>query len=369
MFMKERFVDMRILCLLTDAFGGRGGIAQYNRDFLTALSGLEGVQEVVVMPRCVLEKKFNLPAKINQMQPSFHPVYYSLRAAWTALSKGPFDLIYCGHLRMTILAWVISKLIKTPYLLQIFGIEAWQNSRSLPPFFVQKAGLVISISRFTKKKFQQWVHLEPQKVKILPPFVDAQRFQPGPKPQNLVKEWGLEGCQVMLTISRLDASERYKGHSLIINTMPALLKKNKNLRYVIAGSGSDEFFLKNLAKENNVDGQVLFIGQIDEMLKAELYRLSDVFIMPSKKEGFGIVFLEALASGVPVIAGNKDGSLDPLRDGEYGCLVDCDDRSEIQSAIEHCLTGATGRVKKATEFSFENFKSHLAKLIEHDYRL
>ena len=69
-----------------------------------------------------------------------------------------------------------------------------------------------------------------------------------------------------------------------------------------------------------------------------MYSASDVFIMPSTGEGFGIVFLEALASGLPVIAGNKDGSTDPLKDGELGILVNPEDRGQILASLSDTLT-------------------------------
>src|SRR3990167_715122 len=130
---------MRVLCLMTDAFGGHGGIAQYNRDFLTALSGIEEVSDIVVLPRLAAEKNFRVPEKITQLKPVFHPVIYGFRALWLALTRGPFDLIFCGHVYMSFLAGIVSGITGKPYWLQIYGIEAWQQQKRLNVYFSERA--------------------------------------------------------------------------------------------------------------------------------------------------------------------------------------------------------------------------------------
>ncbi len=354
---------MRVLCLMTDAFGGRGGIAQYNRDFLAALSGIENVEKAVVLPRLIADSVFQLPAKVIQLQPSLNPLAYSVRALLTALRYGPFDIIFCGHIRMCALAWLLAKLVKKPFWLQIHGIEAWENPTDVQEMFVRKAALILSVSRFSRKKIISWAAVDPQTVKVLPNAVDISRFKPGPKSESLLQQWGVKNCQVLLTVSRLDTSERRKGHALVIHAMPELLKKFPKLRYVIAGTGSDQSFLERLVQKNNLQNEVILVGQVEEALKPDLYRLADAFVMPSKKEGFGIVFLEALASGIPVIAGNKDGSVDPLRDGENGCLVDPDNLQDLIGAIEKQLLKTKNEIVAASTFSFSNFKKYLSTIL------
>lgn len=104
----------RVLALMTDGFGGHGGIAQYNRDFLTALAAMDDIGEVVVLPRCGDEHVRDLPPRVRQLPAVWSRVRYSARAIRLALAAGPFDMIFCGHLFMAPLGAVIAKALRAP---------------------------------------------------------------------------------------------------------------------------------------------------------------------------------------------------------------------------------------------------------------
>ena len=103
------------------------------------------------------------------------------------------------------------------------------------------------------------------------------------------------------------------------------------------------------------------------------FLLADVFIMPSRKEGFGIVFIEAMACGLPVIAGNKDGSCDALQNGALGSLIDPDNEAEILNALQQTFqkngqlsnpkSKARLQQKVKETFGFETYKHNLEKLL------
>ena len=137
---------------------------------------------------------------------------------------------------------------------------------------------------------------------------------------TLVKRYGLQSSQVILTMGRLASQERYKGFDEVIDLMPRLLKRFPNLKYLIVGEGDDRARLE--AKVAARSGrQRHFYWSIPESEKVAHYNLADAYVMPSR-EGFGIVLIEAAAGGVPVVGSQADGSREALLDGRLGRLVD-----------------------------------------------
>src|SRR5215831_15767424 len=105
---------LRVLALVTDAFGGHGGIAQYNRDFLSALARCDRVGDVIVLPRRSPRSVGTLPTGVRQLRPVESSLAYSLAALWTAITYQPIALVFCGHLFMAPLAAVIARVLKIP---------------------------------------------------------------------------------------------------------------------------------------------------------------------------------------------------------------------------------------------------------------
>jgi phosphatidylinositol alpha-1,6-mannosyltransferase len=132
---------------------------------------------------------------------------------------------------------------------------------------------------------------------------------------------------------------RRKGHDRVIEAMPCILKSYPDARYVIAGTGSEATRLQRLANELGVGHAVIFLGRVPDDEILALYQAADVFVHPNRElpsgdvEGFGIVFLEANACGVPVIGGNSGGTPDAIQHEVTGYLVDPNDVDEIAHRI------------------------------------
>jgi glycosyltransferase involved in cell wall biosynthesis len=168
---------------------------------------------------------------------------------------------------------------------------------------------------------------------VLPNCVDLSAFTPGKKSAELLKRYGLNDRTIMLTVGRLASEERYKGFDELIEILPRLEKAIPNIAYLIVGEGRDRPRLEQKARDFGVADRVVFAGYVSEAEKADHYRLADVYVMPSSGEGFGIVILEALACGIPVIGSKTDGSRDALRDGKLGIVVNPTNLSEIEAAV------------------------------------
>jgi phosphatidyl-myo-inositol dimannoside synthase len=323
--------DCSVLALVTDAFGGYGGIAQYNRDFLNALAEGGAASSITVLPRHAPER-ITPPAAINQTPARPRRLAYSAMALMMAFRQR-IDVVFCGHLYMAPLAWLIARLKGAKLVVQMHGIEAWARPPHLQRIATEAADLVLCVSRYTRACVVGWAAIAPERVIVVPDTV-GDGFTPG---DGLAARaaLGIDGRRVLLTVGRMAAGERYKGHDLVIAGIPHLVRRGHDIVYVIIGQGDDRARLEQLARKSGVAERVRFLGAVDTRHLAEAYRMADLFVMPSTGEGFGIVFLEAMASGTPALGFDVAGARDALVEGELGTLISEED--DLPDAIARLL--------------------------------
>ncbi len=202
---------------------------------------------------------------------------------------------------------------------------------------------------------------------ILPNCVDLSLFTPGRKSETLLTRYGLRNRTVLLTLGRLAEEERYKGFDEVLEILPLLAQDVPNITYLIVGDGPDRIRLEKKAQQLDIADRVVFAGRISEEEKADHYRLANAYVMPSSGEGFGIVYLEALACGIPVVGSKIDGSRDALRNGRLGILVNPKDRDELHAAILKTLaekeSGVEDRRNGVEYFSTERFRERVFEII------
>lgn len=175
---------MRVLALVTDAFGGYGGIAQYNRDFLTALSQSAFVREIVVLPRLGHADPSEGVAKVSQLAPVEGKVAYVLATLAAAARKDPFDLLFCGHIHAAPLAAFLGRTSRVPVWLQTHGIDAWERPAKALRVAIERSTLITTVSRYTRRRMLEWCDIHPARVRVLPNTVRPM-FSPGPDNANV----------------------------------------------------------------------------------------------------------------------------------------------------------------------------------------
>ena len=352
---------MSALALVTDAYGGRGGIAQFNRDFLAALS--RGAA-VVALPRFAASPAAQTPAGVRQLAPSAGRLPYTWRAA--RLTRARPDLIFCGHLHMAPLAAALARAVRAPLWLHAHGIEAFTPPSRLVRAAVARARLVTCASRHTRARLLRWTELPPSRVRVLPPAVRP-AFTPGAaRPDTLARE-GLEGAEVILTIARLSRADAYKGHERVIAAMPAIRARRPRAIYAIVGEGDRRAELEALVAASGLREAVRFLGYVEDDELPNLCRAAALFAMPSFGEGFGIAFAEAAACGLPVIGGDRDGGRDALADGALGRLIDPMSVEALAGAAIAALGAPRPVTDAARRFATTNFDDHVLGLL-HDLR-
>lgn len=372
---------LRMLALVTDAYGGHGGIARYNRDFFDALAVNDTIREIQILPRhAEITNRHSgdrqdggstargtdagaagsrNPA-VKQLRPTFSKPLYSLRALFLTLRFRP-NILFCGHLYMTPLAAVLASLLRIPLWVQVHGVEAFEKPGPLIRWALRRARLVTAVSRHTRAKVLDWADIPAETVRVLPNTLDG-RFKPGDR-EELKRRYGYAGIKLLLTVSRLDARQRHKGHDGVLEAIPSLLERHPNTIYLIAGDGSDRARLESVVTTRGMTAHVKFMGRVSDNQLLELYQMTDVFVMPSTAEGFGIVFLEAAACGCAVVGGNRDGSVDALGEGAIGAAVTPDDTAALVTALQAALERPAPDAKRVSRFRRANFERHLHDLL------
>ena len=363
---------MRILALLHDAFGGRGGIAKFNRDLLTALASHPQVTDVVALPRVIVEAIGPLPQKLDYRAFAAGGKAAFLAAELATLATPRwFDLVVCGHLRLLPLMPLLEVRGRVPLGMILHGVDAWDPyGGAAVRRGLKKLDWFLAVSEVTKQRFLAWTHLAPTKGIVVPNAVDLRQFTPGPKNPALLARYNLAGKRVLMGMARLDARERYKGFDEVMEAMPTLLRTHPDLAYMICGDGTDRARLEEKARTLGIAERVVFTGYVDEAEKVDHYRLADCFLLAGWGEGFGIVLIEAMACGVPSIASNLDASCEAVGNGEFGIVVDPKNQADLIRGIEDALRRPRVVPAGLDTFSFRSFEQRIharivAPVLEH----
>ena len=352
--------SFRAVMLLSDGFGGFGGIAKFNRDFLDALDACQRVEHVHVLPRTIPEPIADtIPESVvYDRKAARGKLAYMRRVFAFLLWGGAFDIVVCGHRNLLPVAWLLARARGARLVLVIHGIESWEPSRSAArDWLAGRIDGLIAVSKYSAERFCRWSRAPLQRSFILPNCVDLARFRPQAKDPGLAARYALGSARVLLTVGRLASQERYKGFDEVIELLPRLIDRYANLKYVIVGDGPDRARLETKAASLNLSERIVFTGRVTEAEKVAHYNLADVYVMPSSGEGFGIVLIEAAACGLPIVGSRRDGSREALLDGALGRLVDPADADELFSAISGALdAGRRGvRDERVERFSVEKF--------------
>ncbi len=310
--------------LIPELFAADGGIQRYSHTLIRALR--------VIRPSTPL-RVFIRNDYLHQM-PScgwsgidWHPAHGSRQRLIQSLALATFrrrpQLLLSTHPNFAPIQWFHQLATGCPSWCSAHGIEVWQMQDGPKRWALARLQRLLPVSRFTAKRLKLQLGADCPPLGVLFNSFDQTRFFPGQPSRQLLSRYELRPDQlVIFTLSRLSRYDSYKNIDRLIEALPDLIPEFPDLRLLIAGDGDDKPRLENLADHLGLGRYVIFAGRISEVELPDHHRMASVFALPSTGEGFGIVFLEALGCGKPVMAGNRDGSIDPLADGRYGLLVD-----------------------------------------------
>lgn len=253
------------------------------------------------------------------------------------------------------------------------GIEVWEPLSALRRRALRHASLILAPTRDTADHVVVQQQIRRERIRVLPwgldPQFEALVAASASSPQKLPGNFP-QG-RIILTVGRWLSNERYKGMDTLVSALPRLLHEWPDLQLVAVGEGDDQQWLEQIAEGCGVRLHVHFFSGLSYAELAACYAACEMFALPSRGEGFGLVYLEAMARGKPVIGGAHGGAPEVIEDGKTGYLVHHGDAGELATCIETLLgnpvlareMGARGRERVEREFRFNVFAKSLKKIL------
>jgi phosphatidyl-myo-inositol dimannoside synthase len=334
--MKRMASQRRILLTFTETFAD-GGIQRFNRTLLIACreAGL----------KCDVHSLNDATAPIaaaNERIRVFggNRYRFAIRTL-VALLFGGYDLAFIGHINFVGLMarGLRLRLGRRPTLLLIaHGVDVWTGIAGQRRRALRAVDLILCVSRYTSLMMQrQAPEIPERRYRIFPNAINAAWWaqvaaEPAAAPSGMANP---PARRYLLSVARISRHDRAKGVLTVLEALSML--QDREVHYVIAGHGDDRSFLKRAAERLGVADRVHFPGAVADHDLARLYRHCQAFVLPSGQEGFGIVFLEAMFFGVPVIAAAEKGAIDVVQDEATGLLVRYGDVVSLTTAVDRLL--------------------------------
>jgi phosphatidylinositol alpha-1,6-mannosyltransferase len=357
--------------VLSPSLESIGGVQSYTRTLASALEEILGtgcVRLLTVGAESQTQRDGRVALETSVK------LRFAVHACTTAMVWRP-ELVIATHIGVAPVARLIKKYTKTPYWMVLHGIEVWGKLPPAKERALRAAAKYVALTRFTLEATVARHALGKPPVVLLPPPLAIRVHRASSDSTS-----SSTCCPVVLTVGRLAAAERYKGHDIMLEAWPAVRRRVPGAEYWIVGDGDDRTRLESRAQELGVARSVRFTGALSGDRLSEAYERCSIFAMPARTElqgdspegeGFGIVFLEAMAHGKPVVAPRDGAPAEFIRSEEHGLLVDPSDCAEIAEAIiglledpERCRRmGENAREWVAREFTRENFVGRLRQAL------
>lgn len=351
----------KVLFVASEVFS-TGGIQRFNHNLLDAWSDLN----VDLTVLSLADRK--IPTNAVEDYPGFKIIVcngnkflFSLRLLFFCINNR-FDKLVCGHINMSPvfipLVFITGGLNRT--VLIMHGIDIWGRVTGILKKSSKHFTQVLAVSSYTLQEFFK----QNSSVNISCGHVFPNTINRESKPVTLKETEDNNDVISLISVSRLATTEREKGIYDVIDALELMSKLN--LEYTVVGDGDDKANIIAYAKQKGVSNKLRLTGRLlDEELWAA-YKKADIFILPSKKEGFGIVFIEAMQFSLPVIAASEKGALDVIEHDKTGLLVKYGNKEDIADSIKRLaddiilrkqlVSNANELIMPGGKFSFEAFR-------------
>ena len=353
-------MNKKTLFIYQNAFSQTGGIQAFNKYFISALEDIKNENENFDAELLsIYDNKKDIKSILK-----FTTLNNSKLSAFKHIFnyRKNYDTFVFAHVNLAPLA-IFLKILKpnANILFCTHGIEIWKKLSKTTEWIMNKS-TVLTVSNFSKNELLKYnpnlkdIRLFPNCIKMQ----DTSKILENPYNKN---EFNI------LSVTRLSKGEESKGIDTMIKTIPLLIVQIPNMKYSVIGKGEDTIRLKQIAKELDVEKYIDFLGFVDDI--NAYYQHCDLFSLPSKKEGFGIVYLEAMQYKKPVIGVNFGGPTDVIKHNETGYLCEYDNLNELSNCIFEIFINKSKRIELGTNgyeyfienFTYKHYKNNLKSML------
>ena len=345
---------------------------------ITLTPGGDGVAVVARMLWDALQNRSPNGCEIVSMfdGPARHPsvrdkIAFTGRLSRDILIRRPRWVLF-SHIGLTRAQKGIPVPLRRPYGVFLHGVEAWKRLSPTDRSMLRGASLRLANTVHTASRVMQ-ANPEIGEVAACPLALTTAIGTAAAVPDDqLPPSIADRTAQLVLMVGGLRDDQAYKGHDQVLQAWPTVAAAVSNARLVIVGDGNDRPRLERLARQSGGGDRITFTGFASDALLAACYERAALFVMPSRGEGFGLVYVEAMARGVPCIGSRHDAAGDVIVDGKTGLLVDQDDIPAIAQAIVSLLRdperrramGAAAQNRVQEEFTTAAFRARLNAILD-----
>jgi len=350
----------KVLFFYQNAYSQTGGIQAFNKYFISALEDISAEnKDFMASLVSIYDNKEDIKSSLSVTTLNQSKL---LAFKYILVNAKKYDTVIFAHVNLAPLATLLYILNpKVKILFCTHGIEVWKKLPSMTEWIMNRS-TVLTVSNFSKNELLKYNH-KLKDIKLFPNCIKPQDLNRELKNPYNINEFNI------LSVTRLSKGEQLKGIDTMIKTLPLLIKDIPNIKYTVIGKGEDILRLQQIAKKLNVEKYIDFLGFVDEI--NQYYQYCDVFSLPSKKEGFGIVYLEAMQYKKPVIAVNYGGPTDVVKHNKTGFLCEYDNIHELSKYIlelyfdkeKRIQLGENGFNYFSNNFTYIHYKNNLKVIL------
>jgi N-acetyl-alpha-D-glucosaminyl L-malate synthase BshA len=267
------------------------------------------------------------------------------------------DIIHSQSLELALPAFLSKRFLNTPYVVWAQGSDVYRANffrKKIYSVVIKNANAVIALTKDMQQRIKEMYNRD---IFIIPNGVDLKRFSYLSRKEIRVNLNIKDEEKIILFVGNL---RPVKGVKYLIEAIKLIRDKNKNVRLFLVGDGTEREYLENLTKEYDLEKYVNFLGKISNLKIPEYMMASDLFVLPSLSEGVPLVILEAMASGLSIIASNVGGLPEIIHDKENGFLVEPGQPEKIAEKVLQLLENEPLREKMS--------KNNKDKAKEYDWK-